>query len=349
VKITYYRNGEYPNMKSHRIEWVDTLRFLAIVAVLLGHYVQAAGRFYPMVFIYHVPLFFFISGFFCKSSELLDASANTLKPRASILWHRIKKNVKRTLLPYYFFIFLSLFLTVIQYNGASIDIVSEWFVNSLCGVRNTLVNGGAWFFPGLFSVVVLHDILLFITRKRYFVTLISIVLFCIEELAFDVPLHNRPSVFFNLDSALYYMLFYDLGELVFPKLVRILTPSTRPYMKRIQLFCLIVVSVPALYIVIDCFYNGYITLSIPYGTILVIQRAVNLVVIFAFFWVNIMIAKLLESITVLQRLGQNTMYICGNEHIVKLLFTETLAVLGLTEAFDHPLSCIVHISLMLLN
>ena len=44
-------------MKQSRINWVDTLKFLGIFAIYLGHYGEVAKKAYPFVFEYHVPLF----------------------------------------------------------------------------------------------------------------------------------------------------------------------------------------------------------------------------------------------------------------------------------------------------
>ena len=47
-----------------RIAWVDVFKFLGIWAIYIGHFGEAAGKVYPFVFTYHVPMFFFAAGFF---------------------------------------------------------------------------------------------------------------------------------------------------------------------------------------------------------------------------------------------------------------------------------------------
>ena len=42
----------------NRYNWIDTLRFLGIFAIYLGHFGNRAGKLYLFVFSYHVPLFF---------------------------------------------------------------------------------------------------------------------------------------------------------------------------------------------------------------------------------------------------------------------------------------------------
>lgn len=76
-------------MKDGRVAWVDTLRFLGMLAVYIGHFGEIGGRLYQFVFIYHVPLFFFAAGFFARRDEPLPLMA----------W----RYTRRLLAPYIFF------------------------------------------------------------------------------------------------------------------------------------------------------------------------------------------------------------------------------------------------------
>ena len=51
---------------SKRVNWVDVFRFFGMWAIYIGHLGPAAGKLYPFVFTYHVPLFFFAAGFFSR-------------------------------------------------------------------------------------------------------------------------------------------------------------------------------------------------------------------------------------------------------------------------------------------
>ena len=62
-------------MESQRFEWVDKLKGIAIVLVVLGHAISGSGVFdqdvipviwdvvYKVINSFHMPLFFFLSGF----------------------------------------------------------------------------------------------------------------------------------------------------------------------------------------------------------------------------------------------------------------------------------------------
>ena len=47
-----------------RIEWIDILKLLGMIAIFCGHLGEGSGRLRTFVFYYHVPLFFFASGRF---------------------------------------------------------------------------------------------------------------------------------------------------------------------------------------------------------------------------------------------------------------------------------------------
>ncbi|EHD6281987.1 acyltransferase, partial [Shigella flexneri] len=64
-------NNKIDSNRKIRHDWVDSLKFLGIFAIYLGHLGLGAGKLYPFVFSYHVPLFFFAAGFFTiKKNDL---------------------------------------------------------------------------------------------------------------------------------------------------------------------------------------------------------------------------------------------------------------------------------------
>lgn len=70
-----------------RIEWIDIAKALGVVFVVLGH-TGLPEVFRRWIYIFHMPLFFYISGMFFKPVTLDVA---------------IKKKGKAYLLPYFFF------------------------------------------------------------------------------------------------------------------------------------------------------------------------------------------------------------------------------------------------------
>lgn len=56
-------------MAEERIFWVDKLKAIGIISVVLGHIKSPFGFF---IFSWHMPLFFFVSGFFINDNEHIN-------------------------------------------------------------------------------------------------------------------------------------------------------------------------------------------------------------------------------------------------------------------------------------
>ncbi|MEH2380034.1 MAG: acyltransferase family protein [Nostoc sp.] len=86
---------------SKRIEWIDCWKGLAIITVVVGHIVDPVSKY---IFWFHMPLFFFISGYLY--SKKTDYSAF------------FKKKFFHLIVPYFSFLFL---FTLVQYLPLIID------------------------------------------------------------------------------------------------------------------------------------------------------------------------------------------------------------------------------------
>ena len=79
-----------------RIQWLDNLRAIAIFFVVLGHTVGLPDTAQKLIFSFHMPIFFWISGLFAKE----DIRAETLKGF-------ILKRWRQRLIPYVSFSVIS--------------------------------------------------------------------------------------------------------------------------------------------------------------------------------------------------------------------------------------------------
>uniref|UniRef100_UPI001C2F5592 acyltransferase family protein n=1 Tax=Micrococcus sp. GbtcB5 TaxID=2824750 RepID=UPI001C2F5592 len=50
-------------MGTNRVEWIDTAKGMGIFLVILGHTGSLGGRITNYIYSYHMPLFFFLSGY----------------------------------------------------------------------------------------------------------------------------------------------------------------------------------------------------------------------------------------------------------------------------------------------
>ncbi|MBO5656587.1 MAG: hypothetical protein J6R94_00195, partial [Agathobacter sp.] len=65
-------------------------------------------------------------------------------------------------------------------------------------------------------------------------------------------------------------------------------------------------------------------------------------------WVYIVASKLLENVSILGAIGQNTLYLCGSEYIIKKLFGDLLLVFGLSQNYSNPMTTYLCSALLLL-
>ena len=86
-------------MKKNRETWIDMLRGIGALLVLLGHLVPETSKLKFYIYSFHMPMFFFISGYLFKYK-------NNIK-------YLIKDKFKKLIIPYFVFNVISLVITVI--------------------------------------------------------------------------------------------------------------------------------------------------------------------------------------------------------------------------------------------
>lgn len=100
-------------MNQERIAWIDNAKFVGIICVILGHHCLSgtvggiiSG---PIIFSFHMPLFFFINGLTPK--EIVDKT------------HFIQRKVKTLFLPY---------VIAVLFAMLTNDLLRKWlFVDTL--------------------------------------------------------------------------------------------------------------------------------------------------------------------------------------------------------------------------
>jgi len=126
-----------------RISWIDNLKALAIFFVVLGHTVGLPLAVQKLIFSFHMPIFFFLSGMLVKA-KTFDQPASTF----------INSRLRKRLTPYFFFAAISFaaWLALFRHFGtqAAKDI-SPW--RALAGIFYGLgiddwltINITLWFF-----------------------------------------------------------------------------------------------------------------------------------------------------------------------------------------------------------
>lgn len=315
-------------MNKIRFEWVDALKFLGIFAIYIGHLGDAAGRIYPFVFTYHVPLFFFVAGFFSKNSKSTHFPMFVLE------------KAKRLLLPYFTFALLSLFFVSINSNSDLQSIMSH-IADIFYGVRNNPFVGSIWFVNCLFVIIVIDRIFKLFIENNYIMLAISFAfyLFSVSFLGHN-PLSN-PEWFWNADSAISYWWVMALGRCMFNSLCE--SPLFKVSIKGMILF--IPLSIITLY---QLFTSKSIIADIVNNSIPLIQKTLAFSMFNSAFTTiciiifNVYIAKIICSCESINATGRNTLNICGLESITKLLIPTGIAALGLTFGLPNPIAAIIY-------
>lgn len=141
---------------SDRITWVDAARGMGISLIFLGHVwsLEDPSRAYEVIYSFHVPLFFFLSG--------ITLSVGRRQRPVDAVRHR----ARTLLLPYAFYgllgyaVYLFGFM-VTSYAGVHIEAFDYGLWQPLAGVlfgtlgEGGLVNSPVWFLTGLFSAFVM--------------------------------------------------------------------------------------------------------------------------------------------------------------------------------------------------
>lgn len=306
-----------------RILWVDTLRFLGMLAIYVGHFGQVSGRAYSFVFIYHVPLFFFVSG---AVESLVETNCDFIR----YVW----KKFQSIMLPYFFFSLITILILFLSQELPA-DSLIAMAKQTLLGVRNATVAGALWFLPCLFVMSVLFGLIRRVINKHWLILLIGLAALVIAEFLLPYRPVSDPRWFWNIDSALYYLIFFVLGYLTFPLILGAIN--------KLDKYKVIIVVFTALAVI----YSSLLFFGVHYFTRLLAltpgaSQMIAVVDALVIIWVNICAAIFLERFEILQKLGKNTLWFCGNEFVVKFLFANALAIFGVNLKIANPLIVILY-------
>lgn len=306
--------------KIGRIGWLDVAKGIGIFLIYLGHCGSEAGKAYPFVFTFHVPLFFFLSG----CTENIEYNDGVKKG----IW----KKIIGILIPYYMFGVLSLVFNVIcEFSPASDIGVNLYSLFVKGAIRNQFCVGTLWFLSCLFVMGVMFQILKMI-KQRWIIFIIGLVTFyCAANFIVPNPV-VVPHWNYNIDSMLFYIVFYIIGYLLYPIIQKMLELNTT-YKKVVFTFILLcsLIYTAYLYAGLDVIssriYNGC--------WVFVVQPCI--VIIFV-----VCISHLLRNNTYIKEIGKNTLYICGNDMIVKSLIPGIISMVGLSLNIDSVMSAFIY-------
>lgn len=272
------------NSKQTHIYWIDTLKVLGIYLVVLGHlpvpeYVSTA------IYAFHMPLFFFISGFLINQNATIPFK------------EFVSKKVRTLLIPYFIFAVITYIFWVVigrNYGNDSINTISIY--KPLLGIFYSnaindwmIFNIPLWFLTCLFVV----EIIFYFVRKlqqKY----IPIALICFVIIGYFDSTYMPFRLPWGIDVAFTAIVFFGLGYVI----------------KQIQFTSKVYIDLILTILAIGIFYflnslNGRIDLNTNvYNNILYFY-----ITAFCGIYMSVIICKKLPQIPYISFIAKNTLII----------------------------------------
>ncbi len=312
-----------------RVKWVDIAKFLGVFAIYLGHFGEATGYAQSFVFEYHVALFFLLSG--CMSTY--DTETN--------FGRFVVKKIKTIMVPYWLFCLMTIAVSMIG-NNLDVATLGQMFLCVAQGtIRLSYFSGALWFLTCLFVMELIFKLFKYF-KAKWFMLAICLILFVVAEKVIDPRPILMPHWYYNLDSAFYYIVYYAIGFIAYPYIQKLFKMDT--LQKRVVFTVTGILSFA--YAIIVFLGQDFVApklVAIPYiGIFVPIIKALILI------WFNLTVAKLLEGIKLFEKIGRNTLYLCGNEYMLKTLIPCMMNIFGLTMELLSPFHCYLYVIVLLL-
>ena len=228
-----------------RIEEIDITKGILIILVVVGH-AQLSEEYKNLIYWFHMPLFFFISGFLISKSRIRGEGA---------LKYLIKKMLK-LLVPYFSFMLFVTVLSVLMGVGESTVLSHEFLARAILGGK-FLVNqfGVFWFITCLAGTILLFALIERYVANKMLKILLVTTLFLLGHLE-SYFIQNGINIFapYNVDTALVTLTYFYIGT----EFKSLLTASTFNTFKKTRILFYALVSLSL--ITIFLFFN-FLTLQ----------------------------------------------------------------------------------------
>lgn len=184
--------------KTQRIEWIDIAKGIGILLVILGHSVKFGGILHNLIFSFHMPLFFILSGMTYKQKDNKTF---------------ICRKFKTLIIPYVVFCIIGVALSMmipLWRNGISIKtVIKDIYLTN----PNAANVSSVWFLVCLFWVEIIFNLIQKINKKIQYIIIGMCLIFgfiysnLIDMMTF-LPEGRLP---FNIDTSLIALTFFAMG------------------------------------------------------------------------------------------------------------------------------------------
>ena len=165
-----------------RYEFIDIAKGIGILLVILGHMVTLHGFASTVIYSFHMPMFFLISGLF----------ANTKRSFSTL----VKKNFKHLIISFYIVVLTGIVFALIIDGTQSInknELISIFLYGNMRGIHANAI----WFLPCLFFTIILFYIYNYFVLSRFDFIINAVLFGCLIVLAYYFPNGFRPNISFK--------------------------------------------------------------------------------------------------------------------------------------------------------
>lgn len=276
--------------RTDRIYWIDALRAMAIIFVVIGHTpgIQGYNNIVKYIYSFHIPLFFLISGLLFNSKAVGEGFSSFLQ-----------KQARGLLIPYFVWGLLTYipWFVIARHFGSYPDLNPlKPLLGMLYGTGSgtwLIHNGALWFLPCLFVTrVIFFATIKVVPRSSLPITLLFLMVLgfaCVRLVPFPLP--------WGLDIGLIAIGFFGAGFLLKERLLSFQLPPT--------VYLVGVLSILAIIHIIAVFSNARISFAErAFGDVLLFLCEASIGITFWF-----VVAKVLPLSPIISLIGENTMMI----------------------------------------
>lgn len=280
-------------LQTNRVQYFDTFRGIGILLMVMGH-IGFGMSFSQYIHTFHMPMFFFVSGYFYKSGKYK-------------FWKYLGHESRTLLIPYTVFVILCQILHYLYTHEWS----CSYFVKSLLSSNHNRVDveGALWFLLCLFSAKIIFFFIQELVKNEYLRAFIAISATILGQC---IPGVKLPLC---IDSALSCIGIMYIGYL----LKKHETDSLSKKLISLPIFVLVVIQIIQ---VAATYFNKPVNIRTNYYFVLPLYWISSMCAII--FYVNL--SKLLDKTTSfpfiwinsgLKYLGRNSLvYLCLNEIVI---------------------------------
>ncbi|MBR3532490.1 MAG: acyltransferase family protein [Clostridiales bacterium] len=184
--------------RQKRLRWIDMARGYGVILVILGHLSEDLRLLHDLIYCFHIPLFFFLSGFVFSSGESFSG--------------HLKKKARSLLLPYFILAMISFIVALCYKIALAEDIDLSYILRYLKEIILQQRKGPIWFLPCLFTVDILFYCLVRLTKNKLLpLSVISAVL-TVTGIIYEIKVAHV--LLWNSDMVLSVIIFFAAGYII---------------------------------------------------------------------------------------------------------------------------------------